>query len=113
MARTLPISGSRWLGWGDYSRRIGSYNEAIEPLDRAVALYEHLGSAGTVYMVDALSARAELLRQRGDRRGALEESRRAFAVLRDRMTAQMPHRPGQASFSAMAPANCLRRTPGC
>jgi len=80
-----PDLGFSLVRVGRLLTQMGSYNEAIEPLDRAVALYEYLGSAGTVYMADALAARAELRRQRGDRRGALEESRRAFAVLRDRI----------------------------
>jgi hypothetical protein len=64
---------------------MGHYDEAEPPLNRAIILYERVGGAGTVPMADALAARAELRRKRGDRRGAIDDSRRSFAALRDRM----------------------------
>jgi hypothetical protein len=67
------------------------------PLDRAIALYNLLGGAGTVPMADALAARAELRVKRGDRRGAIDDSRRSFAALRSRLdrTEDVPAEAGE------------------
>jgi len=60
------------------------YAEAEPVLRRAVALYQKLQATGPLRLADALSAEAELREARGDRRGALDSSRRAYALLRDR-----------------------------
>lgn len=86
------------------------FAEAAPPLDRAIALYERLGGAGTVRLADALTARAELRARAGDRRGALDQIRRAHALLSDRVQAgespgdseETQRRGSQAIFAAQA-----------
>jgi CHAT domain-containing protein len=80
-----PDLGFSLIRLGRILTRVSRYDEAQPPLDRAIALYDRLGGAGTVPMADALAARAELRRKRGDRRGAIEDSRHSFAALRDRV----------------------------
>jgi CHAT domain-containing protein len=80
-----PDLGFSLVRLGRLLTRMGRYDQAEPPLDRAIALYDLLGSAGTVQMADALAARAELRRKRGDRRGAIDDSRHSFAALRDRV----------------------------
>ena len=80
-----PDIGSSLIWLGRLLTRMSRYDEAELPLDRAIALYERLGGAGTVAMADALAARAELKAKRGDRRGAIDDSGRSFAALRNRL----------------------------
>jgi CHAT domain-containing protein len=80
-----PDLGFSLIRLGRLLTRMGRYEEAEPPLNRAVTLYERVGGAGTVPMADALAARAELRRIRGDRRGAIDDGRRSFAALRDRV----------------------------
>ena len=65
------------------------FGEAEAVLTRAVGLYEHLEATGALRLADALNALAELRHAAGNRRGALQDSRRAFALLRDRHTLTM------------------------
>lgn len=86
------------------------FDEAGPPLDRAIALYERLGGAGTVRLSEALTARAELRARAGDRRGALDQIRRAHALLSDRVASgeasggseETQRRGVQALFAAQA-----------
>jgi CHAT domain-containing protein len=80
-----PDLGFSLIRLGRLLTGMGRYDEAEPPLDRAIALYERLGGAGTVPMADALAARAELRVRRGDRRGAIDDSGRSFAALRSRL----------------------------
>jgi CHAT domain-containing protein len=92
-----PDLGFSLIWLGRLLTRMGRYNEAEPPLDRAIALYEGLGGAGTVPMADALAARAELRAKRGDRRAAIDDSERSFATLRSRLdrTEDVPAEAGE------------------
>jgi CHAT domain-containing protein len=92
-----PDLGFSLIRLGRILTRASRYDEAEPPLDRAIALYERLGGAGTVPMADALAARAELRRKRGDRRGAIDDSSRSFAALRSRLdrTEDVPGEAGE------------------
>jgi len=76
-----PDLGFSLVRLGRMLTRAGRYAEAAPPLDRAIALYERVGGAGTVRLVEALTARAELRARAGDRRGALDQIRHAHALL--------------------------------
>lgn len=67
--------------------RMGRFGEAAPPIDRTVARHERLGSGGSARHADALLARAELRAAQGNRRGALEDGRTAYAGLRARLEA--------------------------
>jgi CHAT domain-containing protein len=56
--------------------------EAEGKLNRAITLLEGLGSSRTIRLADALNARADFHAAKGDRRGELEDSRRAYALLK-------------------------------
>jgi CHAT domain-containing protein/tetratricopeptide (TPR) repeat protein len=65
------------------------YGEAETALARAIGLYEQLEATGALRLADALIAMAELRQAVGNRRGALQDSRRAFALLKVRNTLAM------------------------
>ena len=76
-----PDLGFSLVRLGRLFTRLRRYDEAQSALDRAVAIYEHAGSAGTPRLAEAMMARADLLAARGDRRGSIDESRRGYAIL--------------------------------
>ncbi len=80
-----PDLGFSLIRLGRLLTREGRLAEAAPPLDRAIALYGRLGASDAVRLSEALTARAELRALQGDRRGALEEGRQAFALLRGRV----------------------------
>ncbi len=60
-------------------------NEARAPIERAITVYQRAGGAGTARLADALMARAELQAATGDRHGALDTVRQAYAALHLRL----------------------------
>nr|WP_246503761.1 CHAT domain-containing tetratricopeptide repeat protein [Plastoroseomonas arctica] len=105
-----PDLGFSLVRLGRMLTRAGRYTEAAPPLDRSIALYERVGSAGTVRLVEALTARAELRALSGDRRGALDQIRHAQALLSDRVASgeamsgagEAQQRNARALFAAQA-----------
>lgn len=105
-----PDLGFSLVRLGRMLTRQGQYAEAAPPLDRAIAIYERVGGAGTVRLAEAMTARAELRALAGDRRGSLEQIRRAYALLADRVTAgeaasgagEAQQRSARALFAAQA-----------
>lgn len=96
-----PDLGFSLVRLGRLLTRTGAYRDAAPPLDRAIGIYEAAGGAGTVRLADAITARAELRQRSGERRGALDDARRALALLRDRVTS--------AEQGVGAAGNSLRR----
>lgn len=82
-----PDLGFSLVRLGRLLTRLGRYGAAAAPLDRAIRVYERVGGAGTVRLAEALTARAELRARTDERRGALDDTRRALALLRERVTA--------------------------
>jgi CHAT domain-containing protein len=80
-----PDLGFSLVRLGRLLTRAERHGEAAPPLDRAIAIYEGVGGAGTVRLAEAITARAELRSRAGQRRGALEDTRRGFALLRERV----------------------------
>lgn len=105
-----PDLGFSLVRLGRMLTRAGQYAEAAPPLDRAITIYERVGGAGTVRLAEAMTARAELRAVSGDRRGALEQIRRAYTLLSDRVAAgeapsgagEAQHRSARALFAAQA-----------
>jgi CHAT domain-containing protein len=63
---------------------MGRYQEARAKLDRAIAIYQQLRSRWSVRLADALTARADLYAALGDQDAELNDSRRAYALLKER-----------------------------
>nr|WP_255529020.1 CHAT domain-containing tetratricopeptide repeat protein [Roseomonas rosulenta] len=82
-----PDLGFSLVRLGRLLTRMGRYQDAALPLDRAISIYSAAGSAGTVRLAEALTARAELRALAGERRGALGDTRTALALLRERISA--------------------------
>jgi CHAT domain-containing protein len=64
---------------------MGRHQEAGAKLDRAIAIYHQLGSRWSVRLADALTARADLHAALGDQDAELKDSRKAFALLKERL----------------------------
>ncbi|WP_198374969.1 CHAT domain-containing protein [Neoroseomonas rubea] len=82
-----PDLGFSLVRLGRLLTRMARYQDAAAALERALIICEAAGSAGTVRVADVLSARAELWRQSGNRRGALDDAKRALALLQERVSA--------------------------
>ena len=65
---------------------MGRHKEAVAKLDRAIAIYQQLGSRWSVRLADALTARADLQAAVGDQDAELKDSRRAYALLKERVS---------------------------
>jgi CHAT domain-containing protein len=63
---------------------MGRYQEARAKLDRAIAIHQQLRSRWSVRLADALSARADLYTALGDQDAELNDSRSAYALLKER-----------------------------
>jgi CHAT domain-containing protein len=63
---------------------MGRYQEAAEKLDRAIVIYRQLRSRWSVRLADALTARADLYAALGNQDAELNDSRRAYALLKER-----------------------------
>src|SRR5262249_29965584 len=80
-----PDLGFSLVRLGRLLTQLGRYAEAAPPLDRAIAIYEHVGGAGTVRLSEAVTARAELRARSGDQHGAIEDAKYAGLLLRNRV----------------------------
>src|SRR5207248_7127498 len=78
--------------------RMGRYQEAKEKLDRAIAIHQQLKSRWSVRLADALTARADLFAAIGELDAELSDSRRAYALLKER--ASVPEGAGEAFAEA-------------
>ena len=85
-SNTVPM-GFILLHLGRVQTELGQFDAAQATLDRAVAVYSRLGGTSTTWYAEALEARAALKARRGDRHGALDESEKAFAILRQQIIA--------------------------
>lgn len=63
---------------------MGRDQEAAANLDRAIAIYQQLRSRWSIRLADALTARADLDAALGDQDAELNDSRRAYALLKGR-----------------------------
>jgi CHAT domain-containing protein len=80
-----PDLGFSLVRLGRLLTRLGRYTDAAPPLDRAIAIYDHVGGAGTVRLSEAVTARAELRARAGDQHGAIDDAKYAAMLLRNRV----------------------------